>query len=993
MFLLYIFTALFNSSKIKPMAITKKLFRTDKNADATRKAKPSGYRYRDTSKNKHNYKRPTAEEIKKFEAGDERMRQIIYKETRPERSDVSQTKHLKKGGNVTFTFSKDTDKWFDKFAEFAHENKGHETIIDLIKISEKEATRSNLEKFLKLIKGCECPEPEIKKAILSQLNKILDGKYIGEFKLSFGGKKGTHSKVSAGSEFFSMFFQAANYDEKYFAKGGNIDSDVDQLASGYKQAILFTNSGESEDSIDSDLGIYDFDKKSDAIITKMAKQYIEDNKAAIEKSGLSYEQVGMDVWYTQASHGVGFFDRGISDELVEKLEKGAKKFGDLSHNVFSQDGKVYIEGMKFDDIESEWDITLEGADGFEIGEQVFATSEDKAMDKAEKLHKGSKARGVVRLTDEEGKKIEYSKGGNVTFTFSKDTDKWFDKFAEFAHENKGHETIIDLIKISEKEATRSNLEKFLKLIKGCECPEPEIKKAILSQLNKILDGKYIGEFKLSFGGKKGTHSKVSAGSEFFSMFFQAANYDEKYFAKGGKVKTKSITVFSFDDLDKDAQEIAIETERERRYAEETDYGTWAVDDDYLFEPKHDELTKLFGDDFYENKLNASKKYKDTPLIQNNRKDVYFDTDRNRHIDGHKAIEITSDKYFLEWLGLSDELMDKTHYVIDATKDRYPDTFIEFEPEDSDYEFTKEEQSVLDDATQKFANHMSSVLKNIESSIDYNYSDESIRQSLSEDEGAEYDEAGNKAIFSKGGNINYRTGSLPAKMSFKEKLSEIDRRLGYETDDYEDTRTNIEGEFDNEKIDEGFTIKEVEGLAKIVHSLRKKGVKGTDVWEDNKVQDYITNLVSKYKKMRKGGAVEHKYELGDKYREDFDYDGMFSMGTKARVDWGVTKLEKLATSYRDVNYHDSLRVLVKAIDELKNGNKENAEVKLKEFNSISLNELTGTYAKGGSVNSEFSADFISSQLGRKLDSWKDFSVKIKGNEYQKIPFKNFYRLVN
>ncbi len=135
---------------------------------------------------------------------------------------------------------------------------------------------------------------------------------------------------------------------KRYGKGGKIsDSDINELVSGYKQAILFTNSGEDEDSIDSELGIHDFNSKSDAIITKMAKQYIAENKDAIEKSGLDYEQIGMDVWYTQAGHGVGFGDRGISKDLVKKLEVGAKKFGDMSHHVFSQDGKVYVEGMKF----------------------------------------------------------------------------------------------------------------------------------------------------------------------------------------------------------------------------------------------------------------------------------------------------------------------------------------------------------------------------------------------------------------------------------------------------------------------------------------------------------------------------------------------------------------------------------------------------------------------------------------------------------------------
>lgn len=138
----------------------------------------------------------------------------------------------------------------------------------------------------------------------------------------------------------------ANVEE--YSKGGEVSaSDIKDLSNGYKEAILFTGYDEEEVELDRNYGIEDFDDKANAVIEKMAKQYILDNKEAIEESGLDYEQIGRDIWYTQAGHGVGFFDRKLDKDVEEKLTKGAKKFGDLSHNVFAQDGNVYLEGMKF----------------------------------------------------------------------------------------------------------------------------------------------------------------------------------------------------------------------------------------------------------------------------------------------------------------------------------------------------------------------------------------------------------------------------------------------------------------------------------------------------------------------------------------------------------------------------------------------------------------------------------------------------------------------
>lgn len=76
-----------------------KLYRTSKSADASRNAKPSGYRYKNISENNPNYyKRPTPPEILKFREG--KLKHRIAFENRAERSDVNQSNHLEQGGSL-----------------------------------------------------------------------------------------------------------------------------------------------------------------------------------------------------------------------------------------------------------------------------------------------------------------------------------------------------------------------------------------------------------------------------------------------------------------------------------------------------------------------------------------------------------------------------------------------------------------------------------------------------------------------------------------------------------------------------------------------------------------------------------------------------------------------------------------------------------------------------------------------------------------------------
>ena len=173
------------------------------------------------------------------------------------------------------------------------------------------------------------------------------------------------------------------------------------------------------------------------------------------------------------------------------------------------------------------------------------------------------------------------------------------------------------------------------------------------------------------------------------------------------MKTIEIKLYKFEELSKEAKQNAIEDTR-NSYYENNDFSEWAIDDCALLEPKEKELQKLFGKEY------------NFPLIKNNRK-IYFDTDRNRHLDISRAMEITNSNQFLNWLGLNKRLIDKCDYFI------LEDT-IEFSNQ-SHLAFTAIEEEKLSNAVDKFKNHCGGILKQIEESIDFRFTDECITDDL------------------------------------------------------------------------------------------------------------------------------------------------------------------------------------------------------------------------------------------------------------------------
>ena len=192
------------------------------------------------------------------------------------------------------------------------------------------------------------------------------------------------------------------------------------------------------------------------------------------------------------------------------------------------------------------------------------------------------------------------------------------------------------------------------------------------------------------------------------------------------MRTLTVKIYKFSELTEEAKTNAI-TNVGESYHDYNDFAEQSIDNCYLFEPPHEELIKLFGENFY-NDLNKNSKYKDTPLIGNTRESIYFDTDRG-YLNCISALDIKNTEYFLKWLGLNGALIEKVYYQIE---NEYSTT-INFYPNDDEIILKDIEKEVLTKAKEKFDRHIRKVVKNIGENIDYYFSDEAITEDIEANE--------------------------------------------------------------------------------------------------------------------------------------------------------------------------------------------------------------------------------------------------------------------
>lgn len=182
------------------------------------------------------------------------------------------------------------------------------------------------------------------------------------------------------------------------------------------------------------------------------------------------------------------------------------------------------------------------------------------------------------------------------------------------------------------------------------------------------------------------------------------------------MRTIETNLYSFSELSSEAKENAIESVRSSYY-EDNDFAMWAIDDCSLLEPLDSELSQLLGTAY------------NFPLIENTREKIYFDTDRNSFLDVENAMKITNDKHFLLWLGIDteEEEFENVSYKIYTPNGRNSDTTIEFEDFDSSF------GDIIDDAINKFNNHITDCLDRIKNDIEYRYTDEAIKEEIEANE--------------------------------------------------------------------------------------------------------------------------------------------------------------------------------------------------------------------------------------------------------------------
>jgi hypothetical protein len=189
--------------------------------------------------------------------------------------------------------------------------------------------------------------------------------------------------------------------------------------------------------------------------------------------------------------------------------------------------------------------------------------------------------------------------------------------------------------------------------------------------------------------------------------------------------------YTFEQLPPNIQEIAIQNVREEMWEGKhgsSDIPEWVIDDDYIFEPTHDEMVKIFGEN-YNDSLDGN------PMIANDRKDISYVSrdDQNYYLHCREALNITNDGMFLGFLGIPPYFWDELNYRF---YDRGTYTEIEFEIEDEDDLREGDLDSLnkyIGKAEKKFKDHMGNVLYRITSGINDQYEDESIKERIENDE--------------------------------------------------------------------------------------------------------------------------------------------------------------------------------------------------------------------------------------------------------------------
>lgn len=197
--------------------------------------------------------------------------------------------------------------------------------------------------------------------------------------------------------------------------------------------------------------------------------------------------------------------------------------------------------------------------------------------------------------------------------------------------------------------------------------------------------------------------------------------------------------YKFSELSKEAQKDAIENIKDGmskgRYGVD-DIEKLAVDDDYLFEPPHEEMLEIFGP-------NYKSELKRKPLIGNIKELVYFDpkSDPGYFLYCKKALDISNNDMFLGWLGITPYFWDHISYYFND-EGTYTQIYFKYDEDKIKPHLLEDLEIELKKAESNFENHLSRVLDKITKSIESEYNDDDRIIARIESQKILFDEEGN-----------------------------------------------------------------------------------------------------------------------------------------------------------------------------------------------------------------------------------------------------------
>jgi hypothetical protein len=312
-------------------AFLKGMSRDEVVRDIQRKAKPVGWRF----KGRENYKTPTPQQVRRGRANG-----TVYYENRPNRSDVSQTKQLAKGGFIAYadwdydnklgTFSS-----MQKMKDFAMKNKGkYDEIIfedeygDNIVVTKDDTAKDLDFLFSEMAKGGSMKGEILPYCIyVTNLNNPnINSELVAKVKRE-GDARLILSELNKSLHKDTPLVYTMS--KKKYDDGGSIPMSMSQLRAMREEDFDFDM---GEDSYEDD---------------GVTRQYFEDEAYSYENGGeIDINDLNIPVHYTMFEDEMYDYARGGRVSKVDK--KYPRYINEITEVVEDENGRKWIYVMQYD---------------------------------------------------------------------------------------------------------------------------------------------------------------------------------------------------------------------------------------------------------------------------------------------------------------------------------------------------------------------------------------------------------------------------------------------------------------------------------------------------------------------------------------------------------------------------------------------------------------------------------------------------------------------